>query len=74
MPTGAPLIALDQSFGLFNRRLLGANDYRVATPEARNAIKQDISSAAEAMRIDGTITMWWPYLLATARTSKADDA
>lgn len=37
------------------------------TPEARDAIKQDIKSAAEAMRIDGMITMRWPYLLASAR-------
>ena len=37
------------------------------TPKAREAIKQDIMSAAETMRIDGTITMRWPYLLATGR-------
>jgi ubiquinone/menaquinone biosynthesis C-methylase UbiE len=36
-------------------------------PEAREAIKQAITSAAEAMRIDGTISMRWPYLLASAR-------
>ena len=36
-------------------------------PKARDAIKEDIKSAAEAMRIDGTITMRWPYLLASAR-------
>jgi hypothetical protein len=36
-------------------------------PEAREAIKNDIMSAAEAMRVDGTITMRWPYLLASAR-------
>ena len=37
------------------------------TPEARDAIKKGIKSAAETMRIDGMITMRWPYLLATAR-------
>ena len=37
------------------------------TPRARDAIKQAIRSAAEAMRIDGMITMRWPYLLASAR-------
>jgi ubiquinone/menaquinone biosynthesis C-methylase UbiE len=37
------------------------------TPKAREAIKQDIMSAAETMRIGGTITMRWPYLLATGR-------
>ena len=37
------------------------------TPEAREAIKQSIASAAENMRVDGRITMRWPYLLATAR-------
>ena len=37
------------------------------TPEAREAIKNDIISAAEAMRVDGTITMRWPYLIASAR-------
>lgn len=37
------------------------------TPDAREAIKQSITSAAEAMRVDGTITMRWPYLLASAR-------
>jgi len=36
-------------------------------PEAREAIKQEIMSAAETMRVDGTITMRWPYLLATGR-------
>jgi ubiquinone/menaquinone biosynthesis C-methylase UbiE len=36
-------------------------------PEAREAIKQSIRSAAETMRIDGTITMRWPYLLASTR-------
>jgi len=36
-------------------------------PEARDAIKQEIISGAEAMRVDGTITMRWPYLLASAR-------
>jgi len=35
--------------------------------EARDAIEEDIRSAAETMRIDGTITMRWPYLLAAAR-------
>jgi ubiquinone/menaquinone biosynthesis C-methylase UbiE len=39
------------------------------TPEAREAIKQSIASAAEKMRVDGRITMRWPYLLATARVS-----
>ena len=38
-------------------------------PEAREAIKQSIASAAEKMRVDGTITMRWPYLLASARRS-----
>ncbi|MGB9141496.1 MAG: methyltransferase domain-containing protein [Aestuariivirga sp.] len=37
------------------------------TPEARDAIKHAIASAAEAMRVDGVITMRWPYLLASAR-------
>jgi ubiquinone/menaquinone biosynthesis C-methylase UbiE len=37
------------------------------TPTARDAIKQSIRSAAETMRTDGTITMRWPYLLASAR-------
>lgn len=37
------------------------------TPKAREVIKQAITSAAEEMRVDGTITMRWPYLLATAR-------
>jgi hypothetical protein len=36
-------------------------------PAAREAIKQDIMSAAETMQIDGMITMRWPYLLATGR-------
>ena len=36
-------------------------------PKAREAIKKDIMSAAEAMRVNGTITMRWPYLLASAR-------
>ena len=37
------------------------------TPPAREAIKRDIKEAADAMRIDGKITMRWPYLLASAR-------
>ena len=37
------------------------------TPQAREAIKQEIRSEAEAMRADGKITMRWPYLLASAR-------
>jgi len=45
----------------------GANDYQGANPKARDAIKEDIKSAAEAMRIDGTITMRWPYLLGSTR-------
>jgi ubiquinone/menaquinone biosynthesis C-methylase UbiE len=36
-------------------------------PQARDAIKQAIRAAAEAMRADGKITMRWPFLLASAR-------
>jgi ubiquinone/menaquinone biosynthesis C-methylase UbiE len=36
-------------------------------PEAREAIKRDIMSAVETMRVDGTITMRWPYLIASGR-------
>lgn len=36
-------------------------------PQARDAIKQQIRAAAEAMRVDGKITMRWPYLLVSAR-------
>ena len=42
------------------------------TPQARDAIKQDIKVAAEKMRVDGKITMRWPYLLASARRHKVD--
>jgi hypothetical protein len=38
-------------------------------PQAREAIKQQIRAAAEAMRTDGKITMRWPYLLVSARLS-----
>lgn len=36
-------------------------------PPAREAIKRDIKQAADAMRVDGKITMRWPYLLAAGR-------
>jgi ubiquinone/menaquinone biosynthesis C-methylase UbiE len=36
-------------------------------PQAREAIKQEIRTTAEAMRSNGQITMRWPYLLASAR-------
>jgi SAM-dependent methyltransferase len=36
-------------------------------PHARDAIKQEIMAATEAMRADGKITMRWPYLLVSAR-------
>lgn len=37
------------------------------TPRAREAIKQELRAAADAMRTDGRITMRWPYLIASAR-------
>src|SRR4029434_417794 len=32
-------------------------------PQARHAIKQEITAVTAAMRADGKITMRWPYLL-----------
>jgi len=69
----AEVIAKAEDRELFKRAMLkiGLDIPRGQTvrslDEAREAIKQEIMSAAETMRIDGTITMRWPYLLATGR-------
>ena len=36
-------------------------------PDARDAIREEIGSRADSMRVDGKITMRWPYLIASAR-------
>ncbi len=40
-------------------------------PYAREAIRKDIRTSAEAMRRDGEIRMRWPYLIVTARRAGA---
>lgn len=39
-------------------------------PDARTAIRQEIKDRADAMKVDGTIKMRWPYLIATGRKSE----
>ncbi len=40
-------------------------------PQAREAIRENLRTSAEAMRKDGKIRMRWPYLIVTARRAEA---